>query len=266
MATAYNQMGRDVSIGRVLSRTFTAIGTNPGVMLFIAFAFGALPQTLISYYQQTMAGPMRAGLILPRDYFTLVVLVALANLMLSLIVQGGLVRATMTAAEGDRATIGECLAAGIRRALPLLGVALLSALGIGFGFLLLIVPGVILFLMWVVAIPVTVVERYGVIGSLSRSAELTSGARGKIFALMLIVWVMMIVATMISGAAMVAIYGVQGLAQAVQDGVPIAFLIVKALVSTVVTVFASAIPTAIYVELREWKEGPIGQSLSDIFD
>ena len=265
MATGYNQIGRSVSIGRVLSRTFGAITSNPGVMLLIAFVFGALPQTAISYYQQTLDAPMRAGLLRPRDYFTIVILAALANMVLNLIVQGGLVRATMTAAEGGRATLGECLSTGLRRALPLLGVAVLSALGIGFGFLLLIVPGVILYLMWSVAIPVAVVERRGVIGSLSRSNELTSGAKGTIFALMLIVWVIMMAAAMVSGAAMVAIYGVQGLAAVVQNGLPLGFLIVNGLVSTVVTVFASAIPTALYVELREWKEGAIGESLSDIF-
>lgn len=265
MAMAYDQTGRSVSIGRILSRTFGAIASNPGVMLLIAFVFGALPSTAISYYQETLDGPMRAGLVSTRDYFTLVVLGALANMVLNLIVQGGLVRATMTAAEGDRATLGECLTTGLRRALPLLGVAILSGLGIGLGFLLLIVPGVILYLIWSVAIPVAVVERHGVIGSLRRSSELTSGAKGSIFALMLIVWGIMLAAAMVSGAAMVAIYGVQGLATAVQNGLPIAFFIVNALVSTVVTVFASAIPTALYVELREWKDGPIDETLSDIF-
>ncbi|WP_299422254.1 hypothetical protein [Sphingomonas bacterium] len=265
MAAEYNQTGRSVSIGRILSRTFSAIGSNPGVMLTIAFVFGALPSTAISYYQQTLAEPLRTGALRPRDYFIILALSALANMVLNLIVQGGLVRATMTAAEGDRATLGECLGTGLRRALPLLGVAILGGLGISLGFLLLIVPGVILYLMWSVVGPVVVVERHGVIGSLSRSSELTSGAKGSIFALMLIVWVVLIGATMVSGAAMVAIYGVQGLARAVQDGLPIAFLIVQGLIATVTTVFASAIPTALYVELREWKEGAIGESLSDIF-
>ena len=265
MATSYSETGRSVSIGRILSRTFGAIGSNPGVMLTIAFLFGALPQTAIGYYQQTLAEPLRVGAVSTRDYFIVVALSGLANMALGLIVQGGLVRATMTAAEGDRATLGECLSTGLRRALPLLGVAILSTLGIGFGFVLLIVPGVILYLMWSVVIPVAVVERHGVLGSFSRSAELTKGAKGTIFALMLIVWVIALAATMVSGAAMVAIYGVQGLALAIQSGLPIAFVIVQGLIATAVAVFSSAIPTALYVELREWKEGAIGQTLADIF-
>lgn len=265
MAATFSETGRSVSIGRILSRTFSAIGSNPVVMLSIAFLFGALPATAINYYEQTLAEPLRTGALSVRDYFIIVALATLANMVLNLIVQGGLVRATMAASEGDRATLGECLSTGVRRALPLLGVALLSTLAIALGFVLLIVPGVILYLMWSVVGPVAVVERHGVIGSLGRSAELTKGAKGTIFALMLIVWVIIIAAGAVSGVAMVAIYGVQGLARAVQDGLPIAFLIVQGLVSTVVTVFASAIPTALYVELREWKEGAIGETLNDIF-
>lgn len=265
MATAYSETGRSVSIGRVFSRTFGAIASNPGVMLLIAFVFGALPQTLISYYQQTLQAPMRAGLVRPRDYFIVAGLGMLANMMLGLIVQGGLVRATMSAAEGERATLGQCLATGLRRALPLLGLAILMGLGIGIGFLLLIVPGVLLYLMWSVAVPVTVVERRGVIESLGRSGELTKGARGTIFALFVILWAVMIGAEMVTGAAVVAIYGIQGFARVAQDGLPIAFFVVTGLIATAVAVFASAIPTALYVELRDWKEGPSGEALSDIF-
>ncbi|HEX4695225.1 hypothetical protein [Sphingomonas sp.] len=265
MASGYSETGRTVSIGRIFSRTFGAIGSNPAVMLLIAFVIGALPQTVISYYQQTLEGPMRAGLVRQRDYYIVMILGLLANMVLGLIVQGGLVRATMTAAEGHRATLGECLSTGLRRALPLLGLAIVMGLGLILGFALLIVPGVILYLVWSVAVPVTVVERRGVIESLGRSGELTKGARGTIFALFVIVWAIMLAATMVASAAVMAIYGLQGFARALQSGLPVAFFIVNGVVTTLVSVFTSALPTALYVELRDWKEGPTGETLSDIF-
>ncbi len=52
--------------------------------------------------------------------------------------------------------------------------------GIGVGFVLLIVPGIILALMWALAIPVAVLEDKGLRDSVSRSAELTKGSRGRI--------------------------------------------------------------------------------------
>lgn len=260
MATEYSQTGRSVSIGRILSRTFSAITGNPGVMLLIAFVFGAIPQTAIDYYQQFRVDPVDPGGLL------VVVLVgSFASLVFNLIVQGALVRATMAEIEGERATLGECLATGLSRSLPLLGVAMLTGLGISVGFLLLIVPGIIFYLMWSVAVPVTVIERRGVVESMSRSGDLTAGARGTIFALMLIVGVVTVGAGMISGAVSSAIDGVDGIAQTVRDGLPIAFLVVNAVVTTLATMFASAVPTALYVELREWKEGEIGESLADIF-
>src|SRR3569623_160666 len=242
-----------------------AVSAWPLLNALLTTALGALPQTLCSYYQQTLQAPLRAGLVRPRDYFIVAGLGMLANMMLGLIVQGALVRATMSAAEGERATLGQSLATGLRRALPLLGLAILMGLGIGIGFLLLIVPGVLLYLMWSVAVPVTVVDRRGVIESLGRSGELTKGARGTIFALFVILWAVMIGAEMVTGAAVVAIYGIQGFARVAQDGLPLAFFVVTGLIATAVAVFASAIPTALYVELRDWKEGPSGEALSDIF-
>lgn len=260
MAGAYNQSGGSVSIGRILSRTFGAITGNPGVMLTIAFLFGAIPQTAIDYYQQFQVDPVDMG-----TAVTVVLVGSFATLVFNLVVQGGLVRATMAEIEGERATLGQCLATGLARALPLLGVAILTGLGITVGLVLLIVPGVIFYLMWSVAVPVTVIERRGVAESMSRSSDLTAGARGTIFALMLIVGVVTVGAGMISGAMTSVIYGMDGMTQSVRDGLPIAFLVVNAVVTTLATMFASAVPTALYVELREWKEGPIGETLADIF-
>lgn len=264
MASAYGQTGRSVSVGRILSRTFGAIGGNPGVMLAIALLFGGLPQTGIAYLQEVWSRPDQLVAVGFGTAIALMLLAAFGSMVFGLIVQGGLVRATMAEMEGDRATLGECLATGLRRALPLLGIAILSGLGIMLGFLLLIVPGVIFLLMWSVAVPVTVIERRGVIESMSRSGDLTAGARGSIFAVMVLVWVVNMAAGLVSGAATLAIYG-DGLASTIQEGFPVAFIAINAVTMTAATVFAAAVPTAIYVELREWKEGPLADTLADIF-
>ncbi|MBN8816441.1 MAG: hypothetical protein J0J06_13455 [Sphingomonas sp.] len=264
MAAVYNLSGGSVSIGRILSRTLGAITGNPGVMLGIAFLFGALPQTALGYLQ-TLASTGQLAPIDTGATVVIAILAALIGIVLAMIVQGGLVRATMTEIEGERATFSQCVVSGFSRALPMLGIGILVALGVGVGFLLLIVPGVIFYLMWSVSIPVTVVERRSVIDSMSRSSDLTSGARGIIFALMLIIWVLTIGAGLISGMVGTAITGLEVATPAMRDWLQFAALAADAVVTTLVTVFASAIPTALYVELREWKEGPIADTLSDIF-
>jgi hypothetical protein len=65
----------------------------------------------------------------------------------------------------------------------------LMGLAIGVGFLFLIVPGILLALMWSLAIPVAVLENKGATDSMSRSAELSKGHRFRIF----VIWLLFII-------------------------------------------------------------------------
>ena len=56
-------------------------------------------------------------------------------------------------------------------------VAFVTGVMVGIGFVLLVVPGLILACMFFVAVPVAVVERPGVFEALARSGRLTRGHR-----------------------------------------------------------------------------------------
>ncbi|TAJ40213.1 MAG: hypothetical protein EPO67_00370, partial [Reyranella sp.] len=60
---------------------------------------------------------------------------------------------------------------------PLVVLAVIQSVGIALGFVLLVVPGLILLGMWMVAAPVMMVEGLDIMESLKRSAELTKGSR-----------------------------------------------------------------------------------------
>ena len=60
---------------------------------------------------------------------------------------------------------------------PLVVLSVIQSVAIACGLVLLVVPGVILLGMWMIAAPVMVVERLGIVDSLQRSAELTKGSR-----------------------------------------------------------------------------------------
>ncbi|HEY4241902.1 MAG TPA: hypothetical protein VGM88_18905 [Kofleriaceae bacterium] len=102
--------------------------------------------------------------------------------------------------QGERATIGACLATGLRRFLPVFGVAILMSLAILGGLLLLIIPGLIMATMFYVALPAAVIERPGLLGALKRSRELTAGYRWPIFGLMFLFALMQFVAGFIVAA------------------------------------------------------------------
>jgi hypothetical protein len=68
------------------------------------------------------------------------------------------------------------------RVLPVVAAAtIISWLGIGLGFLLLIVPGVILWLRWYVVAQAAAIEHEGWLPALRRSRQLTAGNYGHIF-------------------------------------------------------------------------------------
>jgi uncharacterized membrane protein len=83
---------------------------------------------------------------------------------------------------------------------PRLGTLILISLNVGLrvmiGFLLLIVPGILLTLRYALVIPAAVLEDLGVSDSLSRSAALTKGHRGRIFLVYFLLLVLVLIGTM----------------------------------------------------------------------
>jgi len=86
-----------------------------------------------------------------------------------------------------RAPVGviELLNVSLRRFWPLIGLVFADFLST-MGFYLLIVPGLVLYTIWLVALPACIVEQLGFSTSLRRSLDLTKGHRWKTFGLMLV--------------------------------------------------------------------------------
>ena len=124
-------------------------------------------------------------------------------------------------------------------------------LGIGFGLLFLIIPGVILYLMWIVATPVMMAEDRGIIDSLKRSAQLTSGSKRLIFVLLLI----FVIITTVFGL-LVAFVG--------SLSTPLLVLVTLA-INTINGALQAAGVASIYVDLRTAREGTDSSALAEIF-
>lgn len=267
MATqAITPPGEPVSIGRVLSRSFAVIAANPLVVLGIAFAFGALPSLALGYVTQRYQLQIMGQPDYARDYAFLTIGSGLIGFVLAMLVQGALVRVTVAHVDGQRAGFGESIVAALRVLFPLILLSIAVAVAVAFGLMLFLVPGVMLYIMWAVASPALVEERGGVIEALGRSRRLTKGARWKIFGLQLIVLIVYwIVAGTLGYAAIAAGGGTQAAARIAANGLPPTWLVVNALVSMLINTFWSTTQTALYVELRDWKDGPTGDHLADVF-
>lgn len=96
----------------------------------------------------------------------------------------GLVRIWLAAARGQSPSFG-LLFSGFDRFLPMLGLTLLTGVAYSLGFLLLIVPGVILMLGFFAAEYYVVEAKMGPIDALKASWETTKGNKGDIMLLAL---------------------------------------------------------------------------------
>jgi hypothetical protein len=82
---------------------------------------------------------------------------------------------------------------------PLAAVSILVGLGIAVGFILLIIPGLILMVIWSVVAPVTVLERPGVFAAFGRSRELVRGNGWNVFGVIVVVFLSVVVVSIAAG-------------------------------------------------------------------
>jgi hypothetical protein len=194
-----------------------------------------------------MADP---GAMFRNSYIT--VIAGLISFVCALLLQSALVRATIEDLNGKRPSFGDCIQIAIRFLLPTLAIGLLVGLGAGIGLMLLIVPGIILWLGWSMSVPVLIQERRGVFGSMSRSRALTKGSRWALFGLFLI---LIIIAMIIQWGILLVLVLFGGIIAEIG----------AALVQTVVSMVLSIATAVSYVELRQAKEGASIDELAEIF-
>jgi hypothetical protein len=83
--------------------------------------------------------------------------------------------------------VGDLFSAAAPFILPLIGFGILFGIGVGIGFFLLVVPGLILLTFWSVGAPAIVVEGVGPIDAFGRSWRLVRGNAWPVFGVLLLV-------------------------------------------------------------------------------
>jgi hypothetical protein len=167
--------------------------------------------------------------------------------------QGGVALiATADAAGGHLESVSELMRKAGRAPLIFLAGSV-ARIGILLGVLLLVIPGVLLSLAWVVGPAVAAVEGKGLIDIFRRSAALTRGNRAGLFGIGLVFGIGTIV------LIFVLQLGIRDQPSLIADALR------SALVAGVGAVWASA-NAAAYLELRVLKEGLTAGGLAAVFD
>ena len=130
------------------------------------------------------------------------IVLALLFWALSILYQGMVVKLVQDVQDGRRDHSVRDLISSVSPVFwPLLGVSILFGLGVAFGFVLLIIPGLYLMVIWSVVAPVTVLERPGVFAAFGRSRELVRGNGWPVFGVIVIVFVAVVIISIVAGLA-----------------------------------------------------------------
>ncbi|HEV7562506.1 MAG TPA: hypothetical protein VGO24_03305 [Solirubrobacterales bacterium] len=217
-------MKRELSVGDTLSEVFSIYGAHAGVLLPVAFWL-FLAVAIVD-------GLVGASL-------ALLPLVIVVSTIAATLYQGMVVGLVRDVQDGRRdSSVGELLGYAAPVLLPLIGAGLLSGLGIGIGFVLLVVPGLYLLTIWAAIAPVIVIERRPVLEAFGRSRQLVRGNGWPVF------WVIA-VAFLISLAGGL-IFG--GIASSVADG-PLVRIVFSALASTITAPIGALVAGVLYYRL-----------------
>jgi len=240
----------------VFERALSAIIHNPQIVIVVAIAGGAL--TLLLEYAGIQS--IHFGSATGKALF----ISGLAGLLVGPLIEAAMTTAVLAEQDGRKATLGESFSSVLELFFPLIGVTGAMTLGIGLGIILLVIPGILLSLMWVVAIPALIAERGGVLVSLHRSQELTDGARWKVFAVSLLVAVIRALIGALFGAV-IALAGARMYSPFSGTELTIIGGIASVALHAVTSSIHAAIQPSLYVELRQWKEGGNTEQLANVF-
>jgi hypothetical protein len=243
------------SPGSVIQRSLSILlGELPLFLLLTAMVYapfigltmliGALEDHLIAPYVTTLG------------YLTSLVCQPLAT--------AALIHGVFRRLRGERASLGDSLQTMASRFLPVIGFSLLSSLIIGIGWMLCLLPGIIMTCVLYVGLPAVVVEARGPIEAIRRSDGLTEGFRLGIFGLIFILglgqlalqWGMTTVTSTIGSSA-------------IANDVPL-FLTIHQLgsyaVQIVTTALSAVFVTVAYHDLRVSRDGIDSSDLVSVFD
>jgi hypothetical protein len=260
----------DFRVGRVISRSLSILSSH-FVPLFIIAAAAYVPAFLIGLWIRNVVPTGRVTT--QAALFTALSLLLFVVLIVSSVLgQAMVVHAAFQDMRRRPVSLMASVRVGLRRILPLVGLALVLVLLVLFVFLtiaavtpfttpFLLILAPVLFLIIVtiyfVTTPICVVEERGPFASMRRSMQLTKGHRWKVLGLWLLLIALLVIAGILIGLLEFALRAVGGLVLAAISG----------LVWNAIWVAYYAVMVAVaYHELRVAKEGVDIEQVASVFD
>jgi hypothetical protein len=180
---------RPLSTGELLDRTFSLYRSHFGLFVGI-FALPHLISLAFQCLGVALQSPVRAFQVANVMSFLAWTYGAIfLSMILTAVSQAATVVAVSDVHLERPASVMDSYARVKTQLFGVVAMSLLINVVVFVACLALIVPGVLLFLMWSLAVPVKVLESKGIFDAMSRSMELTKGSRGRIF----VIWILFFV-------------------------------------------------------------------------
>lgn len=168
------------------------------------------------------------------------------------LISGMLALIALDATTETRRPLGDYAAATLARVVPIAVLTLVVSIAAGIGLIFLILPGLWIYAVWSVIVPVIMVESAG-FGALGRSAKLTENYRWPIIGLVVVIILFLILVSLVvllPVGALVAAVGPDGLlARAL-------FVLFDALATAIGAGYGACVTALLYLRLRELKGAP----------
>lgn len=244
--------------GRTFTRIFHLIRDTMGSVGMFTLAISILSGVVnaVLYSQLSNIGPNPDAIFQSPIYWFSTIF----GLLAGLVGWGGAIAGMLASASGIKPDIGLCLRAGLAHFLPVLALFVLWMLGVMIGWILLIVPGLILITMWSVSLPALIAGDSGVFGSFGRSRYLTKGSRWPIFALLVVALLAMYAVLLVSGLLAGASF-----AELSQEALSPLYSLLMIPAGWLVGLFIDGLLVSLYVEAVAIKEGGNLSALREVF-
>ena len=219
-------INRELGLGETISKTFQVFRQDFAKYFVLYAVVGIIVQVATTLAQQAFVVPMLpvnptsqqvsnffSGLV--GALFLLIGVIFVVNIIFSTIAQGSAIKLASERITTGRASLGTSIRFAASKLLSIWAVSIIVGIIVFLGIIALVVPGIILAIMYSLALPVLLIEKKGVFKSMSRSRQLVSHRWGKTFGTFLVLGMIVIIASLIFGA----ITGPFGIAGTIVNGI-----------------------------------------------
>jgi len=185
---------RQFTIGNVVGTSFAVLRRNMVPFGIFALVFGLINSVV--EWASGIVGSQIAAAVKADEPFSWETWATTILLAIAVFIAGMVISSLATAAvsygvfqdvRGHRAGTVDCLARGLASILPVVAASLVFSVLVSLASLLLLIPGVLIWLAYWLYVPAIVVEKRGIMESFRRSAFLTRGRRWMVVGLWLVV-------------------------------------------------------------------------------